>query len=330
MHFTNPIETLDIEAIKTDAGYFIRKKISNYSYDCELQNYLFDGERGEKTHNPRYLKIKKAPKKVEVYVKQPDINHRFELIDPKLASPQIPLIMPYEDATGSADYKWDDSWVIQYAHLKSLYELKTTSVPDVLMPVPFNFNVFLELDKIVDYGGFSYPVQKTRWAHEGFIPLTQENVSHEDIDTILFPDIILPARTSSLTSEQTYKIIRKHIQDNIDPKYAKITSDYDFCFTVAKKIPLHEKVPYQRDISRLNSRKPKYVTDYRYNRDIVVFEMTYSPENYKNYTPITPFTGKNVEDLKNNIDSFLKELMEKINEPLKDCPHCKGQGVIIV
>ena len=187
------------------------------------------------------------------------------------------------------------------------------------------------MDKIKEYGGFSYPIQRSRWESEGYTPLTQDSISHELVDTLLFPDIVLPARTSKLTSKQTYKVIRKYIQDNINPKYAQISSDYDFCVTVEKKISLFEKVPYQRNISSFNAKRPKYITDYRHNRQIKIFEMTHDGDdgNYKGYTAIKPFEGKNIEDLKNNIDNYLAELMTKINEPLHDCPNCKGLGVIL-
>ncbi len=203
---------------------------------------------------------------------------------------------------------------------------------NLIVEVPFTVHLMLEIDNIKEYGGFSYPVQKTRWVHEGFVNITDKDVQHPILDTIIFPNILLPARKSNLTSEQTYQIIRKHIQDNIEPKYAHITSDYDFCFTVKKKIHLAQKIPYQKNIARYGARKPKYVTDYRESREIEVFEMTHSGHNYgkgyNNYTIIEGFKGHNVEQLKENIDNYLKDLMDLINCPLIDCPNCKGKGVL--
>jgi hypothetical protein len=97
---------------------------------------------------------------------------------------------------------------------------------------------------------------------------------------------------------------------------------------VKKKVHLAKKVPYQRDISRYGARKPKYITDYREIREIEVFEMTHANHNYKGYTVIEGFKGNNVEELKENIDNYLRDLMEEINRPLSDCPHCLGKGVI--
>jgi DNA-directed RNA polymerase subunit RPC12/RpoP len=53
-----------------------------------------------------------------------------------------------------------------------------------------------------------------------------------------------------------------------------------------------------------------------------------APKKYQNYRIIEGFRGKTQEDLKNNIDSYCKKLIEFINEPVVDCPHCKGRGIV--
>lgn len=315
-----PQPSITINAIKTDIGYFVQSGIRGYFYHGELsglESYYFDGRLGEKTYNSFWLKILDIPKRITQKIGQPHTNKRWELIDKELASTKYPLVVLEKDCA-EIDEKF-----------YPLYEHKSDPQPDLEIEIPFEFKIILEIDNIKEYGGFSYPVQRTEWAHEGFRGLTDKEANHDTIDTIIFPNIILPARTSFLTSQQVFKVVRKHVQDNIDPKYAHITSDYDFCFCVRKKIPLCKPIPYKKDISRIGARKPKYITDYRNNREIDIFEMTYSPKNYKGYTPIREIRGKNIEDLKEKIDQFLLDLMEKINEPLKDCPHCNGMGVIL-
>ena len=76
-------------------------------------------------------------------------------------------------------------------------------------------------------------------------------------------------------------------------------------------------------------KKPKYETRYRKSREVEVFNMTSAKDKYNNYTIIKGFEGNSEEDLKNKIDTYLEELMAIINEPLHDCPHCKGMGVIL-
>lgn len=312
-----PQQLIKINVIKTDNGCYIQAGNRNINYDSGLETYLFDGKPGEKTYNCHWLKVPKIPKRVTRLVPQPPINPRYELVDKEMASEKIPLVVKSEN------------WVDVSEYLRSLYKYNCDVQPNLEVEVPVEYNVILEIDNIKEYGGFSYPIQKTQWECDGFIKLTDKDVRHEEIDTIIFPGIILPARTSFLTSRQVYQIVRKHVQDNIDPKWAKITSDYDFCFGVAKKIPLWRPEEYKRNILSNRSRKSKYVTDYRNIREITVFEMTYSPENYKGYTPISEIRGKNIEDLKQKVDEFLADLIERINEPLKDCVHCKGRGVIL-
>jgi hypothetical protein len=54
-----------------------------------------------------------------------------------------------------------------------------------------------------------------------------------------------------------------------------------------------------------------------------------APKSYNNYPIVDPFSGKNYDDLKSNIDNFLHNLMEMINEPVVECKCCKGRGVIL-
>jgi len=64
-------------------------------------------------------------------------------------------------------------------------------------------------------------------------------------------------------------------------------------------------------------------------REAKIFEMTHAESNYKGYTPIQGFEADNEAMLKEQIDNYLADLMDKINEPLVECPYCKGRGVIL-
>lgn len=320
---------LKIDVIETDNGFYV-KHSNDASYDSasSLAPLFFDGKKGEKTHHKLWLKLEKRPITIQKEQTQPPINYRYELIDEKLF-PNLPKVFKKEEVFSHRNgdtYK--DVWKEPYKNISSLYVLKSDPQPNILVNVEFEINVICKLDYIKEYGGFSYPIQKFNWEQKEFPRLTEESVQHYAIDEIIFPDIVLTARTSFLSSLNTYKIIRKYIQDNINPKYAVITSDYDFCFTVKKKIPLVKPIPYQRDISSPRARKPKYITNYQTCREVQIFEMTHEERKYDGYTPIKGFIGKNLEDLKNNIEKYLHDLIEKINEPLIDCPHCNGLGVV--
>lgn len=325
----SPDNPRPFRAIKTDCGVFLSYDRSDgiyYGFQT-IDAILFDGERGQPTHSQDWVKVAKMPTKISVLVNQPNVNHRFVLTE-AIPGLDLPTSIPREEA-GAYARDGDFKWYAKYAKFQSFYSETSDAQPQKEEEIPFSIKVILEIDQIKEYAGFSYPIQRTQWEHDGLMNLTEGNVLHNEVDTILFPDIVLPARTSKLTSKQTYKIIRQHVKTNINPHYAAITSDYDFCFTVEKVIPLTKPVAYQRDVSRFGARKPKYVTDYRDKRSIKVFEMTSDEDNYKGYTPITPFVGKSVDDLKRNIDEFLADLMAYINEPIKDCACCQGTGVVI-
>ncbi len=322
-----------IKAIKTDSFVFVQSQDANSSYSRSsgLDGLLFDGVYGKPAfYSSKWLQLDKMPTKIEKVKSAISTNKRFELIDPEMASDKIPRVLLPEDVFLDPSDCWD-GWD-NHCHLSSLYEEKydlETPPPEVL---DFEIEIILEIDKIEEYGGFDYPIRKINWNKNEFERLKLSDVEHEDIDVILFPDLVLPSRTSKLTSEQSYKLVRTHIQQNIDPKYAVISSDYDFCFAVQKRVKLDSPESTKFDISRLGSKRPKYETRLITDRKVTIFEMTWDRalhgRPYEKYTPITPFVGKNIGDLKKNIDEFLAELMEKINEPLKDCPHCQGRGVI--
>jgi hypothetical protein len=312
---------LKIDAIETDAGYFVRDSENRHG-QSGLDHLYFDGERGAKTFHPGWLKIVSNPKRIYFIQQCPNTNPRYELIDKSLVSDKIPLVIRPKDVDGD-DEKWRN-----YSGLQSLYSLESDVGPAAEVDKDFEFNTILKIDEVRGYAGLNYPVPKTQWASDGLIAITDSSVKHQLIDEILFPDLILASKPCRLTSKQSYDIVRQHIKNNIDPRAAEVTSDYDFSFAVAKRIELCEPEKYKVNLAKMGKRS-RYETRYRKSRAVQIYEMTYSPENRTGYTPIKPFFGKDHEDLKKNIDSFLANLMEEINKPLVDCPACKGAGVIL-
>ena len=131
--------------------------------------------------------------------------------------------------------------------------------------------------------------------------------------------------------KETYDIIRTFIKDNINSQVAEISTDYDFCFAVSKKIKLAKEYTYQVDVNSSiffdrKKKKPKYETRLQSNRLVKIFEMCH--EKYQSYTPIIPFEAENKEALKLYIDNYLEHLIQIINEPVCECPNCNGSGII--
>ena len=102
-----------------------------------------------------------------------------------------------------------------------------------------------------------------------------------------------------MDSSVAYRIIRSHIKSHIDGGYAGVTSDYDFCFTVKKKIRV---VPFVKDWENRKDNGKCYRPP-RFNRKQVdyelyeIFEMTSAKARYGGYTVVDGFKGDSLADL---------------------------------
>ena len=130
------------------------------------------------------------------------------------------------------------------------------------------------------YGDYNRPMQA----------ITNSNVKKDIIDEIVTPSILMHNKPSKLSHQETFDIIRAYIKDNINPKVAEITSDYNFCLTVKKKINKVKPVEYTVDVNNnifsKRKKKPKYETRYQTHTSVTVFEC--APKAYQNYTVVTP------------------------------------------
>jgi len=300
------------------------------SLRTSIEKMEFDGAIPLSTFHPKWVRVNHLPKNIQEWKAQPNINKRWELKDKDLASDKIPLVLLPEDVGEYRDEEYDWHWKEGMDTLRPLYEMLSDPAPPALINVPFEIVQRIDLDDVIDFKGFSYPVKRDGIWDKKTTPVTDKDVSHQLLDRILFPEIVLASRPCKLSSRDSYDIVRCHVQNNIDPKYAKITSDYDFCFAVEKLLRYHEPIQYQYDANWAKKRaRPKMVTSYRQHRTMKVFEMTWSPENYKGYSPIQGFQGDSHEDLHANIEAYLTALIHEINKPIMDCPTCKGSGVIV-
>jgi len=319
---------VNIYAVKTKNGVYVTDELHADGWNrSSLGSLLFDGKKPKHTFHKSWFRIEKEPDTVQRWVRQPSINCRYELIDPSLASETIPGVVKLCDAIDPDDGELT-TW---FSTISSLYTKVCDEQPDILEDVGFSLNVVLELDYIVEYNGFSYPAQTGKY-RDDMGAITQDSAQHQILDQILFPAIVLPMRPCKLSSQESYQIVREFIKQHIDLRVAHVSSDYNFCFAVEKVIALRD--PYTSKTEITNARGKSYKNKrwretYIKSRKFKVFEMTWSPENYKGYTPIQEFMGDDIADLKAKIDAYCQELIEIINEPLKDCPHCDGMGVVL-
>ena len=312
---------IKIQAIESPQGVLIN--ILGGSYNT---NYYYNGKQAEPTFTNDWYKIDKPVKTLTKSVAGQRNSKGFELIDKSFAREDVPLTLSREEAIKRYDSNYGDTWHIKYAHLSSLYKELFETTPATFEPVEFEYECIYKLDKLPVQTDFKKLDELSGVAWSGRVT---GNVKNQVLDTIIFPAPLLVERPCQLTSQVTYNIIRSFIKSNIDPLWAKITSDYDFCFSVEKLVHLDEIQEYQVDINNTmwnkRKRKPKYETRYQKTRSVKIFEMT--PKVYNSYPIIEGFKGVSHEDLKSNIETYLNDLITEINKPLIDCSCCKGLGV---
>jgi hypothetical protein len=278
-------------------------------------HYLFDGKEPEKTWHKDWVSINGEPETVQMEVTT-NVNYRFELIDKSNAEKLgLPLSMKREECQNQFDGEW--YWQDKYKSVSVLYDQKHDTHKE-LVDVDFKYTRIAELESLPE-NGFE------------FLGVTHEKVKHQLIDEIMFPKPVLAVKPSALSSEDSYEIIRKYIKQHINLDVARIASDYDFCLEVNKIIPLSEVETYTVDVNwnpfSKRKRKAKYEKRYRRYREVSIF--CAAPKKYQSYPVVSGFKGESQEDLERNIQNYLQDLMVVINEPVRDCEHCKGRGVVV-
>jgi len=291
-------------------------------HDNKAMFYLYDGKEPTKSFFPGWIKVERVPTKFERVVNHPNVNHRFVLIDESMASEKIPLVLTVKEAVDT-DQEDECLWKPKYRHLQSLYRGVSDPVPNTIEEIDFEIASHVKVKRVIEEDFIDFSTSTGRWKLNR---VTDEDVKHQLIDELMFPDLLMNQLPSKLTSDQMYLIVREHVKTHLDVRYAKITSDYDFCFTVKKRIIWGEG-SVDSNFSK-NTAKNKKNANYQSERDVTVFEMTSESEEYKGYTVIPGMIGENHKDLKDKVDKFLEDLMAVINEPLVECPHCQGRGVV--
>jgi hypothetical protein len=207
---------------------------------------------------------------------------------------------------------------------RSLYVEISDPQPDKEVDDTFEFVELFDVGEIKSPPEIKYPINERLVSYSDKKVtdyVTNGSLEHQVLDKIIFPAIMIHETPCRLSSKDTYNLVREHIKRNINPKIARVTSDYDFCFEVAKVIGMADAREEKfTPIYHSGRRKPRVETRLVSTRQVRVFEMTSDKDKYGDYTVIDGFEGKTEADLKQQIDIYLEELMKYINEPLKDCP----------
>jgi hypothetical protein len=271
-------------------------------YSSDIENLLFDGNKVEKTYKNNWYKLSKIPKSVKKKLPDQKINIRYELKEGYPSSDLLPKVI-YEDRLIDTEYE----------EVSGLYQYRYDTIDGEYEEIPFTIEVIYKKDDF-------------EW-------IKKQYASHPDLITQIeyHPDLYQEV-PCSITSEEMFDIIRKHVKTNINPSVAKVTSDYGFHFEVKREIAIAE--PYSFIVNKNagdKRRRPNWVTNWVRSKSITILNLRRSTmdSTYGNDCKLAPsFFGKNQTDLENKINQYLDELMAEINKQYIECPHCKGWGVI--
>ena len=315
---------IKIMVVKTDKGCFISDCFATSGYDYNyhksvIERLLFNGKLPAATYYPNWYYIEEYPTLIQIEKAGNAINKRYELNDKSIATDKMPEIIPYEK---KEDYNYDV--------IENLYSFKYDREPNYLEEYPCEIQVVCEVYNYtfppqIEYTGIH------KWNYSN-TPYTIKNadVQHQMLDKMIFPAVLLHESPCKFTSKQMYDITRQYILEHINNSVAKITSNYDFCFTVKKIIPLiePETIRFQNVFARTKRERNKIHTTVKKYDEKEIFEMTYSPENYRGYSAIPEMCANSETELKEKVDKWLSDLIEIINKPLCQCPECNGTGYI--
>lgn len=328
------INKVKLAVFTTSDGIFIASQDVNYSGRNVINSkYIVNGKNLIPTHHKAWFLVKgeseiKTIEEPFPPKREPD---EYVLRDSSLfVDGKIPLSIPYKDVEGY--YDCDDDWLWRkYTAIQGLYTLKYKEYEGGFRPV--NFEVVNSGD--VD-GSVSKPLDSKfkisgKYQSDEVERALKDIVTYSELEQILTPEFLLHEKPCTLPSKQFFNLVRSYVKDNIDKQQARVTSDYDFCFTVRKLIAIK---PYEIKREQLKAngksyRTPKFNYSQVKNEEVTVFEMTSKSDKYNNYPVLDDMTGESLQDLYDNVKVYLEVLMEKINKPIKQCECCKGKGYMI-
>lgn len=333
----------NFEAYKTNLGLFVKLQSGYHIGDKVKINGELSGkfQKIEVAQNSytrstwTFLEGVHQIDSYEVLKAGASIHTGFVLKISFIANDEIPLELSLEEVGQYYDVESEDNRWHNYSDYQALYKPVHVKSEDAWVAEEFTVTTLRALQ--VD--NFEAPTKmEVKQCVEGNYGKNETRtvdlasiVTYEDIERLLTPEFLLHERPCTLSSSQMYSIVRRHIKDNIDAKCATITSDYDFCFTVKRKVAIK---PITTKTEIKNARggsyaQPKFKTQSVQHKEVEIFEMTTQQKPYNNYTPISSYSANSLKEMKEFLESYLAALMVEINKPVQECQHCGGTGHLV-
>ena len=323
---------IKIEYYQSNLGVFIKNEWSmNSLYINDIPFTEGIARKGFRQFNiPSIDKVERESSPTYV-----TIGYNLKVVE--LSSDKIPAYLKQEDVQPYADEDGNTCWT-NYEEIRGLYTVDSVQKEGGLTPVEYQLVCLgtLQIDNIESPATMAINVSNPKT-----IPTEAKGydlpglVTYSDLEQMLTPEFLLHERPCKLTSKQMYNIVRNWVKTNINPKCAEITSDYDFCFTVKRKL-YHPPVEIKTEIKKQNGRSyatPKFNTRTKAYDSVQIFEMTWAGYRgnggYEGYTCIPVLEGSSLKDISERLKYYLETLMEEINKEVDKCPCCNGYGHVV-
>ena len=339
-----PIEKpMTISLYKTNVGLFIRNlwgpQYSNWGATSQFCNYRFNGVVYEDILTGGYLALPDVSSietlEERVVPQKKLVGYSLREDAPDTLKSNLKPFYPIEELGKCWDD--DDGEVFkntEFSQVKGMYQEKYEMTEEGWKPKPFDVQILGELE----VSNWKKPeamvvrqVAETNYSEKIISADLSTIVCYSDIERMLTPEFLLHNRPCTLSSDQVYKIVRAYIKENIDPRAAEITSDYDFCFTVKRKIA-HKPIVRRNEEKKANGRSyatprfKSYTTTYK---SVEIFEMTSATRKYQGYTAIQGWCADNLEEMQQQVKHYLDTLIKEINTEYVECECCNGVGAIV-
>lgn len=326
-----PVEKVAIiEQYKTNVGNFIRFK-NAYSHSLFCGHLVNDLSENQVTNVNGFVRLSEDVHSVKKVIPASRKLLHFTLKDKELESSKLPLTVNQYYDEDAEEYKLEG-----VSGYEVLYEPVYEETERLTVEVPY---------EVITLG--EYEIEEPNNIKNRVIKMKQDGnfyngkvvqleldsvVTYDDIVKLLTPEFMLPQVPCKLSSHQMFKIVRQYLIENLDMKENVITSNFDFCFTVKKRVHTKPFVVAESYIASRNKWKERKVT--KTEKLVEVFEMTWAgykgKGGYEGYTCIPELHGDNLEDLSNKLDNYLGSLITALNAKVNECECCGGTGHIVV
>ena len=300
------VKEIQLVCIVRESGevYLSANYDPNWRYYSDLGAYFMDGAKPEKTFEATWFKVAKVPEKVEIMRKADRMLMHYKLKPKFVATPQLPEIRNHDD-----EFDEDEEDL-----LETCYEPIYSETEEKLVEVPFKIVALFESND---------------WKPHESGALNEFVLTYGLIDKITVHPSMLRTKPCALDGKDLYAIIRKHVKENINPKCARVTSDYDFIFTVVKTLELQTPYTHRYDSNMSLSKRAKPIWKERLVTNTEVTVLNICPKAYQQADVVKAMHGESAAELERKLQDCLERIMEAINEPVKVCTHCSGRGVEI-